>query len=67
MRGSPLSVSETEWESRPPATVDIELRPDPDVAAPDVTKIWGGEVTLNNVPVVNGNAGATNAGAKGGR
>jgi hypothetical protein len=49
--------------------VDIELRPDPDVAAPETPTIWGGDVTLNNVPVVvvDPNAVLPKAAAKGGR
>ena len=37
---------------RLPSTVDIELRPDPNAASPGVTTIWGGAVTLINVPLV---------------
>jgi hypothetical protein len=32
-------------------TVDIVFRPNPAVASPDMTEIWGGEVILRNVPV----------------
>jgi hypothetical protein len=53
---------------RLPSTVDIELRPDPNVASPGVTTIWGGAVTLINVPlVVNEPLRYDPAGGKGGR
>jgi hypothetical protein len=68
-RGAPLSAPVPPWVDRPPATLDIELRPDPDVASAEATTIWGGDVTLNNVPVVvvDPNAVLPKAAPQGGR
>jgi hypothetical protein len=39
-----------------PATIDLEFQPEPILASPDVTEIWGGVVTLRDVPVAEGGA-----------
>lgn len=51
-----------------PARVDIELRPEQARAPRDVTEIWGGVVTFNDVPIASANSAAASPdpGRKGG-